>query len=165
MTLPLKGAFDALTATEYNELIRRAYPLVARKTADDPYSTTSPLRNDPDLQVPIEVNSFYDVSLWIAAGVGTGVDFNLGFVFPGTVSGWWTFRNQTTAGALETVWQNTSAWSGTLSMEGSASDKAYQVFGVLATGSTAGQFQVRWGPLAAGTVTLRANSRLHLRKH
>lgn len=164
MTVNQKGAFDSLSATEYDELVRLAQPLFARTTGTDTYALTTPFRSHPVLTLTPDINAVYTVTAWIVANVPTAQDLKIQWGVPTSSGGWWTVKNQTTAGAAETAWQNNLTWGSNAAFEGSGFDKVYEIFGVLTTAGVSGAFTFQYAPNVAGTVTIQANSTLELRK-
>jgi hypothetical protein len=157
MSVTNKAAFDVLTAQEYNDLIALAKPIGAIKPGDQANATTV-LVDDSALQVTLAAGTMYKYKGWFLAGVGAAVDIKLAHSVPVGVSGWWTIKNQTIAGAAETAWQNSATWGSTVQMEGSAADKVFESFGIIATGASGGLLKVQFAANAAGTATMRAYS-------
>lgn len=157
MTVTNKAAFDTLTAQEYNDLIALARPIGAIKPTDQPNATTT-LANDSVLAVVLASGTTYKYKGWFVGNAGTTVDIKFAHTVPAGVSGWWTIKNQTVAGAAETAWQNTATWGSTVQMEGNAADKVFESFGVIQTGVTGGLVTVQFAANAAGTATMRAFS-------
>jgi hypothetical protein len=157
MTVTNKAAFDVLTAQEYNDLIALARPVGAIKPTDQSNATTT-LADDAALQVTLASGTTYKYKGWFLANAGTAVDVKFSHSVPAGVSGWWTIKNQTVAGAAETAWQNSATWGSTVTMEGNAGDKVFESFGVIATGATGGLLKVQFAANAAGTAIMRAYS-------
>jgi hypothetical protein len=157
MAVSNKSAFDVLTAQEYNDLIALAKPIGAIKPGDQSNATTV-LADDTALQVTLAAGTTYKYKGWFVANAGTAVDIKFAHSVPAGVAGWWTIKNQTTAGAAETVWQNTATWGSTTAMEGNAGDKIFESFGVIATGASGGLLKVQFAANAAGTAIMRAYS-------
>jgi hypothetical protein len=157
MTVTNKAAFSVLTAQEYNDLIALAKPLSAIKPGSQNNATTA-FADDTALQVTLAANTTYEFRGWLVANAPAVTDIKFQYSTPAGVSGWWTVKNQTTAGAAETVWQKNALWSANLAMEGSGVDEVYEHFGILTTGAAGGLLKTQFAANAAGTVTMQANS-------
>lgn len=165
MTVNQKGAFDSLSATEYNELIRLAQPLFARSTGSDNTAATSPLRAHPALTLTPDINSVYTFTSWIYITAPAAQDFKMLWTTPPSASGWWTVKNTALAATAGTVFQSPLTWASSATLEGAAGDIVLECFGVLVTTGVSGAFQLTYAPNTAGTVTVQANSMIELRKH
>jgi hypothetical protein len=157
MAVTNKAAFDVLTAQEYNDLIALAKPIGAIKPGDQSNATTV-FTDDTALQVTLAAGTTYKYKGWFLANASAAVDIKFQHSVPAGVSGWWTIKNQTVAGAAETTWQNSATWGSSVQMEGSAADKVFESFGVIATGASGGLLKVQFAANAAGTVIMRALS-------
>lgn len=164
MTLTQKAAFDPLSATEYDELIRLATPLYARRTADDTTAVTSPLKSDPVLLLTPDINAVYTFTGWLVVNAPAAQDFKFQWVTPASSTGWWTVKNTALAAGAGTVFQSPLTWGSSATMEGAAGDILLECFGTLVTAGVAGSFQLQYAPNTAGTVTIRTNSSIELRK-
>lgn len=163
MTLVPKAAFDKVPATEYNELLRLAQPLFVRSAGSDSTALTT-FKTHPTLTLTPDINATYTFTAWIVANAPAAQDLKFQWITPSSAAGWWTVKNQTTAGAAETAWQNNLTWASNVAMEGSAVDKVFEIFGVLRTAGVAGALTLQYAANAAGTVTILADSTMELRK-
>lgn len=165
MTVNQKGAFDSLSATEYNELIRLAQPLFARSTGSDTTAVTTPFRSHPTLTLTPDINSVYTMTGWIYVTAPAAQDFKLQFAVPPSASGWMTVKNTALGGTGGTVFQSPLTWTGGAVLEGAGGDIVMEIFGILVTTGVSGAFTFQYAPNTAGTVTVQANSMIELRKH
>lgn len=164
MTVNQKSAFDSLSATEYDELIRLAQPPFARSTGSDNTAVTSPLRAHPTLQITPDINSVYTFTGWLYVTAPAAQDFKMLWTVPPSAAGWWTVKNTALAATAGTVFQSPLTWASSATLEGAGGDIILECFGVLVTTGVSGLFQLTYAPNTAGTVTVGANSTIELRK-
>ena len=163
MTINPKSAFDKVTATEYNELLRLAQPPFVRTTGTDTNASTT-VKSHPTLTLTPDINSTYTFTAWLVVNAPAAQDFKVQWLTPASSAGWWTAKNTAQGGTSGTIFQSSITWANPGVLEGAGGDLIYEIFGVLRTAATPGAFTMQYAPFVAGTVTVQIDSTLELRK-
>jgi hypothetical protein len=138
-------------------------PLAAYKLASTGRSSTT-LSIDPDLQVTVAANAFYEVSAAIIyQAASTSVGIKWGWVFPGTVTGEFAAAyadaTVTAANCLGFAWTTTQTATNT-----TTSAYGINLKGALFTGVSGGTFGLNWASNIATTMNVNLGSSLVLRR-
>jgi hypothetical protein len=164
MTVNPKAAFDSMSATEYNELVRLAQPLFVRSAGTDTYALTTPMHSHASLTLTPDINSTYTFTSWLIVTAPAAQDFKMQWLTPSGAAGWWTVKNQALAAGGGTVYQSPLTWPSSATLEGAGADIVMEIFGVLRTAGTPGALTLQYAPNTAGTVTVQVDSTMELRK-
>ncbi len=154
-------AGEVLTAAKINGLST----LIASKLVDNtPVNNSTAYVSDADLFLPLAASTTYLGFLHLVYSSNATADFKCQFTFPsGTTLPAWTFTAIDASSVLIHAIANNG---GAIGLGGAATDLAYDAWGLVIVGSTAGTLQLQWSQNTANASNTfsRAGSYLTLLK-
>lgn len=144
MTLVDKGAFDTLTAAEWNELLGLVRNPYVKKSAIQTINNVASLTPDTQLTLPItRINTTFTFQLWMIINSGTVPDFKFGWLVPSGATMSWSAMEGSTS-IVAAAMQGPFTEASVVPINGTGSDQVIKADGQLTIAGNVGSFALQW---------------------